>query len=116
MIKSSEFTHGKGGGMRKFVSILTMVILLSVIVCPSLFAKTEECRCSGFLIQVGDHRYKVKKYCGVPDSIETIGQREIVVDGQTRFLNLDDWVYERGDEVIIISFEGGRVIKIETVK
>jgi len=104
--------------MKKLMPIITGIILPSLFVCQSLVAdsSSSECRCSGFLIQIGDHQYKVRKYCGEPTAIESIGQREVITDGQTQKLNLDDWIYERDGNTIVIRFEGGRIVRIETIE
>ena len=74
-------------------------------------------RCNSQLVSVGDRKFTVANKCGEPISRELIGERTYTERGQERTDYIEEWIFDlRYGFFDILTFEGGKLIKIEAVR
>ena len=74
-------------------------------------------RCNSQLVSVGDRKFEVEKKCGEPFSREFVGERTYLQGGKERTDYIEEWVYDlRYGFYDILTFEGGRLVRIEAVQ
>ena len=73
-------------------------------------------RCNSQLVSVGDRKFEVKNKCGEPMSQEFVGERTYLQGGKERTDYIEEWIYDlRYGFYDILTFEGGRLVRIEAV-
>jgi hypothetical protein len=79
-----------------------------------LAANAEALRCGSDLVTVGDSKFKVLFACGEPILAEVVGTEKTA--GRKEIL--EEWTYYRGPGSFlqILTFRGGRLIRIETAE
>ncbi|MFZ5572718.1 MAG: DUF2845 domain-containing protein [Thermodesulfobacteriota bacterium] len=92
-------------------AIFIIVALLLPVTSPAY----ETLRCNNSVIQTGDHKSKVLQSCGEPDMKEDMGTKVYRDANEKRELPVSEWTYIRYQYDIVITFEGGKVVKIENI-
>jgi len=100
--------------MRKWVLILAFTLVTGW--GASVWAQTVY-RCNSQLVSVGDRKFTVAHKCGEPISRELVGERTCMERGQERTDYIEEWIFDlRYGFFDILTFEGGKLIKIEAVR
>jgi len=96
--------------MKKFAVVLVAISLMF----PAMVRADNSCRCQGNLIEIGDHKSKVQAYCGKPDYKENTGEKVYKYDEEKKTLYIQEWAYKKYQANLIITFEGSKVVDIQT--
>jgi Protein of unknown function (DUF2845) len=97
-------------------AILILAVIVAGIWGAAASAQTVY-RCNSQLVSVGDRKFTVGKKCGEPVSREFIGERTTMDKGQERTDDIEEWVFDlRYGFFDILTFEGGKLVKIEAVR
>ena len=88
--------------------------LLAVIVFPAAVFSATTLRCGNELVQVGDPKFIVEKYCGAPLSKDVVGETTYYDGFKKQKLMVEEWFYElRYGYYDILTFRGNRLVKME---
>ncbi|MGH8355185.1 MAG: DUF2845 domain-containing protein [Pseudomonas sp.] len=94
--------------MKPAALLLNLALLLAA--AP---AQAETLRCGSALISLGDRAFEVEAKCGPPAQRDLIGYS--LGYQQRRELKIEEWVYGPSNgSLSILTFEGNRLIRIET--
>jgi len=75
--------------------------------------QAETLRCGSALVSLGDRAFEVEAKCGPPAQRDLVGYT--LGYQQRRELKIEEWVYGPNNGVLsILTFEGNRLISIET--
>jgi len=100
---------------------LGFFLFLSLLYPTSLIAADDSFRCGNELISLDDTMYSIRDSCGEPYSTQIIGektQHRILTKKKLKIessLYITEWVYEHGDGIYILTFEGSRLTRKEFV-
>jgi len=84
-------------------------LLLAAVTC----ARADTLRCGSQLVTTGDRTFEVERKCGTPQHRDLVGYSLTRNDRQE--FKLEEWVYgPRNGMLSILTFEGNRLIRIET--
>ncbi|HAV06361.1 MAG TPA: hypothetical protein DCX47_15335, partial [Pseudomonas sp.] len=76
-------------------------------------AQADTLRCGSQLVTTGDRAFEVERKCGVPQHRDLVGYSLSRNDRQE--FRLEEWVYgPRNGMLSILTFEGNRLVRIET--
>lgn len=94
--------------MQRYAACLVLALLLS---SPAQAATTM--RCGTQLVSEGDRAFEVEQKCGEPTHRDLVGYTLSGYD--RRELKIEEWVYGPTNGMLsILTFEGNRLIRIET--
>ena len=102
--------------MAKYAVTLLSFALMICLAMPAV-AGGSRLRCGNTVIKKGDSMYRVVRECGEPEEEKRVGEKTYgrVVD--TVFLAKErlyvtEWIYDKGDFLHILTFEGSRLTKL----
>lgn len=76
-------------------------------------AQADTMRCGSQLVTTGDRTFEVERKCGTPEHRDLVGYTLSRNDRQE--FALEEWVYgPRNGMLSILTFEGNRLVRIET--
>jgi len=87
-----------------------LLIILFTLISGNLFA--DSFRCGRMIIKQGESSNALIKKCGMP--VRKFSSKELINDhGHRKRVGVSNWVYERrGKKDMIVSVQGGSVVKI----
>ena len=87
--------------------------LAGLLLLASVGANADTLRCGSKLVSVGDRAFEVLRKCGEPDQRDEVGY--LLGGYDRRELRIDEWIYgPRNGMLSILTFEGNRLVRIET--
>jgi hypothetical protein len=89
----------------------TINIVAAICIISALNPVTAE-YCGSKLIAVGESMHRIKLICGEPISKEIIGEIQSIEGNIKEKLYIAEWVYDRGDKLLILTFHGSTLAKI----
>ncbi|AEA85328.1 DUF2845 domain-containing protein [Stutzerimonas stutzeri] len=85
----------------------------AVLLIAAASAQADTLRCGSQLVTTGDCAFEVERKCGVPQHRDLVGYSLSRNDRQE--FRLEEWVYgPRNGMLSILTFEGNRLVRIET--
>ena len=85
----------------------------AVLLIAAASAQADTLRCGSQLVTTGDRAFEVERKCGVPQHRDLVGYSFSRNDRQE--FRLEEWVYgPRNGMLSILTFEGNRLVRIET--
>lgn len=101
----------------KIINTGILSLLMILVVTTGAFSDTSF-RCGNEIISEGDTMYRVKDRCGEPDSEQHVGEKTVykskLKGKQIRYIT--EWIYERNGRIVILTFEGSRLVKKEDAR
>lgn len=92
----------------KKITAFIFIILLIVILIPQVNAESEETMgCDGQIIEIGEYKYVVRKWCGKPC------HKELIRSGLKNQKKVEHWAYEWYGTTYCLIFEDGKLASIE---
>ncbi len=93
--------------------LLARTLLGGALCLPLTAAADDSMRCGTTLVSTGDRTFQVRQKCGEPVEQDQIGYTTGFYNN--RELKLEEWVYGPTNGMLyILTFEGNRLIEIET--
>jgi len=78
-----------------------------------LWAHADTLRCGSQLVSTGDRAFEVERKCGPPVQRDLVGYG-LSANGRQEFI-VEEWIYGPNNGTLsILTFEGNRLIRIET--
>lgn len=97
--------------------LMNWFLVLLVVFWAAFASAQTTYRCNSRLVSVGDRKFEVAETCGEPMSKEFIGERTYRDGGRERTDTIEEWVYDlRYGFYDILTFEGGKLVRIEAVQ
>jgi hypothetical protein len=88
-------------------------VFLFAITLASPVAMADTLRCGSDLISTGDRAFEVERKCGQPVQRDLVGYT--LSPNERREMAREEWVYgPRNGVFSILTFEGNRLVRIET--
>ncbi|MBA1275269.1 DUF2845 domain-containing protein [Stutzerimonas azotifigens] len=89
-----------------------LLCLTAILVCSGA-AQADTMRCGNQLVSTGDRAFEVERKCGPPAHSDLVGYALGRNDRQE--FRLEEWVYGPSNgSISILTFEGSRLVRIET--
>jgi len=90
-----------------------MKYLVASMLLAAVSAQADTMRCGSQLVTTGDRTFEVERKCGTPEHRDLVGYTLSRNDRQE--FALEEWVYgPRNGMLSILTFEGNRLVRIET--